>query len=84
MVKKISLSVDVPFLGQKLDFLIPENMVIDKVVSLITRIILEENQGINCNQRELMLIDLKSSKVLNKTYSLEQFGINNGSRLMLF
>lgn len=83
MVTKVSLKVQVPAVGQMLNFLVPDSMKIANVIELIASIVSEEFEGIKVQTSSLMLVDVKNQAVLDREYSCLDFNIHNGSHLML-
>ena len=82
MIQKISISVRVPSVQKTHDFVLPENMSIKKVISLMSLTIADEYSSTSKGSDTLMLIDQKDNTVLNKECSLKQLGIKNGAKLM--
>ncbi|MBX9975178.1 hypothetical protein [Cytobacillus firmus] len=83
MARKISLYVDVPAVGQTLNFLVPGSMKVGNIIDLIVKIIHEEFHGIQAKKRGLMLVDTKNKGILNKNVNCLELDIHDGSNLML-
>lgn len=83
MTRKISLNIQVPGIGVKHEFLIPEGMNIQKVIELMSKTLCEEYNGMQADLHNLMLVDYEKNIILNPKYNFKQLGINNGSKLIL-
>lgn len=83
MVPKISLNVEVPSIGQTLNFIVPETMKISNVIELMTSIIRNEFKGLNQGKDQLLLIQVDEQMTLNGSCSCAELGIHNGTNLML-
>lgn len=83
MIEKLSVNVYIPAVGDRLDFLIPSQMSVAKIIKLMAKILVEEYQGIKVDLKELILINLRDNNVLDQSCNLQQLGIMNGSKLML-
>jgi len=79
---KISVTIRVPALDNKYDFMIPDNMDVNDVKSLVARI-LESEYGVNGKINDLMLFDLSDGKVLREDCNFKQLEIYDGTELLL-
>jgi len=79
---KLSISIDVPAVGQCHEFLIPANMAVKNVIMLITRILVSEYGVVN-DFSDVMLFGKDDARTLRTECSLAQLGISDGARLIL-
>ena len=82
LMDKISVTIRVPALDNKYDFMIPDNMDVNDVKSLVARI-LESEYGVNGKINDLMLFDLSDGKVLREDCNFKQLEIYDGTELLL-
>ena len=79
---KISVSVDVPAIGQSNNFSVPVNMAVKDVIALMTKILASE-YGVLESQSDLMLFGKDDAKALKNECSLSQLGVSDGAKLIL-
>ena len=81
-MEKISININIPAIGNRYEFLVPDSMSIQDAQNLIIRILSSE-YGISKNNTDLMLFDLKDNLALRLECSFSQLGISDGARLLL-
>lgn len=81
-MKKLSVSVVVPALGNVYDFIVPDTLSVANVQQLIVRIFCSEF-GVEEGGNGLSLFDTTDGTVLRQECSLRQLGILDGARLVL-
>ena len=81
-MEKISISINIPAIGNTYEFMMPDSMTIQDAQNLIIRILSSE-YGISKNNKDLMLFDLKDNLALRLECSFSQLGISDGARLLL-
>ena len=81
-MKKLSVNIDIPAIGQCHDFLIPANMAVKDVITLITNILISE-YGITGNLSDVTLFGKDDARALRTECSLAQIGISDGAKLIL-
>lgn len=81
-MEKISISINIPAIGNTYEFMMPDSMSIQDAQNLIIRILSSE-YGISKNNKDLMLFDLKDNLALRLECSFSQLGISDGARLLL-
>jgi len=81
-MRKLSVNIDVPAIGQCHDFLIPANMAVKDVISLITNILVSE-YGIAGNVSDVTLFGKDDARALRTECSLVQLGVSDGAKLLL-
>lgn len=81
-MEKISISIHIPAIGNTYDFMVPDNMSVQDVQSLIIRI-LNSEYGISKNSTDVMLFDTKDNLALRLECSFAQLGISDGAKLLL-
>lgn len=81
-MEKISLTVRVPALGGRYEFLVPAQMAVRDAQLLMVRI-LHSEYGISENAAGTILFDTCDGKALRQECSLEQQEITSGHELML-
>ena len=79
---KLSVSVDVPAIGQRHEFLVPDTMAVKDVVDLMTKILASE-YGVANDTSDLMLFGKDDGKALRMECSLSQLGILDSAKLIL-
>lgn len=84
MSEKISINIEVPGIHAAHNFLVPDDMNVSKMTSLIVRILSEEYPGAENHANDChLLLHGKSGKALDQSGSLRQLGIVNGERMIL-
>jgi len=81
-MNKLSISVNIPAIGARHEFLIPGNMQIKKVIGLMVKILVSE-YGVSTDTSDLMLFDNSDVKVLDMEYTLLQLGVSDGDTFTL-
>ncbi len=81
-MEKASVTVRIPALDGNYDFLIPDNMAVEDVLSLMARI-LESEYGVSGSAKGLMLLDMADGQVLRMECSFKQLGVSDGTRLLM-
>lgn len=81
-MEKIALSVKIPALGGTYDFIVPANMAVKDVQSLMVRI-LNSEYGVSDSVSDLVLFDAEDAKALRTECSLSQLGVADGAQLIL-
>ena len=79
---KIPVTVWIPAIGQSHDFLIPSNMAVKDVVSLMVNILVSE-YGVFKSLADIVLLDMSDGKALKPDCSFTQLGITDGAKLIL-
>lgn len=81
-MERISITVKIAALGQNRDFIVPNNMLIGDVITLVAKVVTTE-YGIGNYGSNLMFFDAEDGQALCIDRSSEQQGIYNGSKLLL-
>lgn len=81
-MKKISVAVTVPALGNIYDFIVPDSLSVAHVQQLMARILCSE-YGVQQGAEELSLFDKADGTVLRQECSFRQLGITDGAQLVL-
>ena len=81
-MRKLSVNIDIPAIGQCHDFLIPANMAVKDVITLIVNILVSE-YGVSNSLSDIMLFGKDDAKALRTECSLLQLGISDGAKLIL-
>ena len=79
---KVSVSVDVPAIGQCNNFSVPSTMAVKDVVTLMANILASE-YGVSSSPLDLMLFGKDDAKALKNECSLSQLGVSDGAKLIL-
>jgi len=82
-MKKLSINVIVPAVGDEMEFQIPEVMRVDTALRLISRIIVDTYPGINVAPAQLTLVRLSDLHALRHDCSFAQMDILDGTRMLL-
>ena len=84
MAKTLSMKVKVPGLSVSHDFLVPADMVIQKVIALIIKVLRNEYPGVTHNNSSVpTLLQASSGLALDRNCTLEQIGILDGDTFIL-
>ena len=84
MVEKISVNIKILSLNTEHNFLIPMDMNVREITSLIIQILRDEDPGVGVNNvTEYRLLQVLTGKILNSSCSLKQLGIVQGEKLVL-
>jgi len=83
MAKTIALRVKIPGLGTTHDFLIPQDMLVQKAVQLIAKVLREEYPAAGAETSVSMLMQVSSGLVLDNKSTLSQQEIGNGEEFVL-
>jgi len=81
-MKKLSVNIDVPAIGQCHDFLIPANMAVKDVITLIKNILVSE-YGVADSLSDITLFGKDDARALRTECSFSQLGISDGAELIL-
>jgi len=81
-MKKLSVSVNIPAIGVRHDFLIPSSMVVKDVIELMLKILVSE-YSLSDNISDLTLIGKDDSRILKSEYNFSQLGIADGAKLIM-
>ena len=81
-MKKISVTVSVPALGNAYEFIVPDGMSVANVQKLMVRILCSE-YGVRTGSEGLVLFDRADGAVLRQECSFRQLGIAEGAQLVL-
>jgi len=81
-MKKLSVSVDIPAIGARHDFLIPSSMAIKNVIELMLKVLASE-YGISDDISDLTLIGKEDARMLEDEYNFSQLGIADGAKLIM-
>lgn len=81
-MEKIAVTVRIPALDNVYEFLVPNNMPVKNVLSLMVRILSSE-YGISDSSEGLRLFDMSDQTALPQEYSFEQLGICDGAKLLM-
>lgn len=81
-MKKISVTVTVPALGNVYDFIVPDSLPVVHVQQLMARILCSE-YGVQQGTEELSLFDKADGTALRQECSFRQLGIADGAQLVL-
>ncbi len=79
---QVSVTVRIPALGITSDFIIPNNMSVENVKTLMLRILSSE-YGISEDPNQLQLFDTQDGGMLRKECSFRQMEIQDGAKLIL-
>lgn len=79
---KLSVSVDVPAIGQKHEFLVPDTMAVKDVIILMASVLVSE-YGVSSYSSDLILFSEDDGKALRMECSLSQLGISDGAKFIL-
>lgn len=80
--EKISITVNVPALGNIYNFIVPDNMSIQNAQHLMIRILSSE-YGISERSDNVMLFDTNDGTALRLECGFAQLGISDGAKLLL-
>lgn len=80
---KILVNVYVPAISEKYDILIPDNLRIKTVISLIANTVEELSDHIYAVSGEECLCSVDKSILLRQNATLENYGIGNGDHLIM-
>lgn len=84
MAKTLAVKVKVPGLSVSHDFLVPADMVVYKVITLIIKILRNEYPDVAHNSMSVpTLLQASSGYALDRNCTLEQIGILNGDTFIL-
>ena len=81
-MKKLSVNIDIPAIGQCHDFLIPANMAVKDVIALIVKILVSE-YGVSGSLSDVTLFGKDDARALRTECGLSQLGISDGAKLIL-
>ena len=84
MSEKMSINVEILGINSTHNFLVPNDMNISKMTSLIIKTLEDEYPKAECSKIvNHMLMQANTGKVLTSNCSLKQLGIVNGEKLIL-
>ncbi len=84
MSEKMSVNVEILGLNTSHNFLVPDDMSVQKVISLMIKTLEDEHPGTAESKRNMhMLLQSDSGKALIPNCSMSQQGIVNGEKLIL-
>lgn len=81
-MKKISVAVMVPALGNEYEFIVPDGMTVANIRNLMVRILCSE-YGVQAGEEDLTLFDREDGTALQLEHSFLQLGITEGAKLVL-
>ncbi len=84
MSEKMSINVEVLGINITHNFMVPNDMNVSKMTSLILKTLSEEYPGAECNKIGThFLVQESSGKILTQNCGLSQLGIVNGEKMIL-
>ncbi len=84
MSEKISINVEILGINTSHNFMVPNDMNISKMTSLILKTLEDEYLGVECSKMSNhLLIQASTGKALATNCGLSQLGIINGEKLIL-
>lgn len=84
MAKTLSMKVRIPGLSATHDFLVPEDMVVQKAIALILRILRDEYPGVSSHSAAApTLLQASTGLALDRNCTFGQIGILDGDTFIL-
>ena len=84
MSEKMSINVEVLGINTTHNFMVPDDMNVSKMTSLILKTLSDEYPGAECIKKGThFLIQESSGKILTQNCGLSQLGIVNGEKMIL-
>ena len=80
---KILVNVKVPAISQQYDVLLPSSLRIKRVIPLIVKIVVELSNHRYVSSGQESLCSVEKNTVLREQETLESYGIQNGSHLVI-
>jgi uncharacterized ubiquitin-like protein YukD len=82
-VNKLLLNLIVPCIEKKFDVLIPDDIPISDVISLLNQAIQEQSYGQYEPSGDEVICIPEEEIILGSSYTFAQYGVKNGARIML-